>query len=154
VAFYAPPLIPLLPVFHVLCTAIIATGEHAIVHFALHEFCSSLHHFTGETVTSGDPNEMSGLLGYGSSQWTSVGISLAYGISFENVPTASASAAQVIATDHLDATLLDMTTLNLRAVSFGDSTVAPTVESSPPVGTKVFNALVDLRPTKNLLVRV
>src|SRR5207248_133734 len=57
------------------------------------------------------------------------------------------------ATDHLDAVNLDMTTLNLESITFADQVVTPTIENSPPVGKKEFDAEVPM-PDRPLTVRI
>ncbi len=116
--------------------------------------CDLTGKLLGESITSNDPNALSGTLGYGQSFWSSGVSPLAYNVFFENMPTASAPAAEVLVTDHLDAMKLDMTTVNLQSITFANQTVTPTLDVSLPVGMRQFNADVDLRPAKNLIVRI
>jgi len=107
-----------------------------------------------EIITSGDPNDLDGPLGYSDLRWTSATQWIRYGVYFENMPMATAPAAEIIVNDHLDATKLDMTTVNLQSITFANQIVTPTLEVSLPVGVRQFNADVDLRPAKNLIVRI
>ena len=73
---------------------------------------------------------------------------LSYTITFENQPTATLPAQQIVITDQLDATKVDLSTFALGPVALGDAYV------SVPAGVTVFTHDVDLRPGKDLLVRV
>src|SRR5205823_5871232 len=95
---------------------------------------------TVTVVTANDPNGLGGPGGFGGPAWLPSGQPITYSAFFENEPTASASAAQVIVTDHLDPLTLDLTSVNLGAISFAGQTVTPTIENSPPAGLRQFNA--------------
>ena len=69
-------------------------------------------------------------------------------ILFENKPVATAAAQTVVITDQLDATKVDLSTLSLGLIAFGDKTVIP------PSGAKEFTTDVDLRPGNDLIVRI
>jgi hypothetical protein len=71
-----------------------------------------------------------------------------YGIMFENVPSATAPAHEVRITDQLDPSRLDLNSLELGAVYFGDTLVAP------PPHLQSWDTVVDLRPANNLLVSI
>lgn len=74
---------------------------------------------------------------------------LRYAIHFENDPVlATAPAQEVVVTDPLDADKLDLASFSLGPISFGDEQVFPVS------GAKEFDGEVDLRPERNLLVRI
>jgi WD40 repeat protein len=108
----------------------------------------------GAVLTSSDPNELAGSLGYSDVHWVSVRQPLRHAMFFENIPMAMLPATQVIVTNHLDVARVDMTTIALQSISVGDKSITPTADVSLPVGKREFNADVDLRPDKNLLVHV
>lgn len=112
--------------------------------------CSSLAY--GELVlvsgTSHDPNDKVGSRGAGQARYLSGEEPLRYSIFFENIETASLPAQQVVVTDQLDATKVDLSTFGLGPIAFGERTVVP------PPGVSDFSSDVDLRPVKNLIVRV
>jgi RHS repeat-associated protein len=74
------------------------------------------------TAGSFDPNSMIGPKGYGSGIFVSGSALtlLPYQIDFENSPTATAPAQQVVITDMLDPNL-DLSTLQLTEIAFGDT---------------------------------
>ena len=61
---------------------------------------------------------------------------------------ATAPAQQVVVTDQLDTTNLDLTTFTLGPISFGNDQVAP------PSARQQFLTGVDLRPTQNIQVEI
>ena len=99
-------------------------------------------------IGSFDPNLKTGSQGIGELAYISCKEPLLYTISFENQETATAPAQEVIVTDQLDIEKMDLTTLSLRPMTFGDKQVVP------PPGRSSFAADVDLRPGQNLIVRV
>lgn len=99
-----------------------------------------------EDVDSTDPNDK---VGPGGIQGIIDGNQpLPYVVFFENVATATAPAQEVVVTDQLDATTLDLATFALGPIAFGDTLV------TPPPGSGTFATDVDLRPAKDLLVRI
>lgn len=74
---------------------------------------------TIRVVGSADPNDKSGLTGSGSPRWIAGSETLAYTIDFENVPTATAPAQQVVVTDSLSP-LIDWRTVELGDIRFND----------------------------------
>lgn len=67
-----------------------------------------------------DPNDKAGPTGDGSTNhYIQAGIPMTYQVEFENQPTASLAAAQVVITDQLDATKLDLSTFTIGSISFG-----------------------------------
>jgi hypothetical protein len=74
--------------------------------------------------------------------------SVPYSVRFENLETASADAQQVVVVDALDLAAFDPATASLDAITFGD------VRLVPPPGLASYSTEVDLRPMRNVLVRV
>jgi hypothetical protein len=97
---------------------------------------------------SGDPNDKVGPSGYGKKHHIARGEHLPYTVLFENVPTASAPAHDVKITDQLDPSKVDLSTLSLGPVYFGDRV------ASPPSGAQAWTDSVDLRPAKNMIVSI
>jgi hypothetical protein len=104
------------------------------------------------TVASLDPNDKKGLVGVGTSRYIPAGGLPSYAIYFENKPTATAAAQDVIITDQLDLTRLDINTVTLGPIGFTDKLVTPA--SIPLVALGAYITTVDLRPANNLVVRV
>jgi trimeric autotransporter adhesin len=98
---------------------------------------------TVSVVGSVDPNDKLGLAGTLSGQ-----VVLPYSIRFENFATATAPAQDVIVTDQLDGSVLDLGTVSLDQIAFGNRRIFP------PPGLASYSTTVDLRPEKNLLVNV
>ena len=100
--------------------------------------------------TSGDPNDMIGPSGAGTVHWVqgSQRLPYTYTAIFQNEATASAPAYQVLVTDKLDGTKLDLATVTLGPVRFGNHVV------TPPAGVQVWSTRVDLRPAQNAFVDV
>lgn len=100
-------------------------------------------------VFSLDPNDKIGSAGVDVTRFLSSEEPLRYSVFFENVESATAPAQDVVITDQLDASKLDFDTFSLGPISFGvDKLVVP------PPGLSEFTTNVDLRPQKNLIVRV
>jgi hypothetical protein len=95
-----------------------------------------------------DPNEKIGAVGIGTDRYVSKLEPLRYAVFFENQPTATAPAQEVVIIDQLDMSKLDLATLNLGPISFGTRTIVPLP------GRQEFATDVDLRPETNLLVRI
>ncbi|MCA1686799.1 MAG: hypothetical protein LC745_12690, partial [Planctomycetia bacterium] len=93
-------------------------------------------------ILSHDPNEKDGSLGSGAAHFVTGAEPLRYLVSFENTPTASAPAQEVVVTDQLDTTHDDLSTFSLGPISFGSSVVVP------PTGLSDYTTDVDLRPAK------
>lgn len=96
-----------------------------------------------------DPNELVGPAGAGSQHYISGDGRFGYSVFFANKPDATAPAQNVVVTDRLDTSKFDLSTFSFGRVSFGDSSFV-----SSPFGQKSLNVDVDLRPAKNLIVRV
>ncbi|MBI4547656.1 MAG: VCBS repeat-containing protein [Ignavibacteriae bacterium] len=101
-----------------------------------------------ENVTSNDPNDKVGRSGYGPRKLISLDAELPYVIFFENVDTASAEAQEVFITDTLSRDKVEFHTLSFGPITFGDTII------SPPQAAHQFTTDVDLRPRKNLIVRI
>ena len=99
-----------------------------------------------------DPNAISGPAGTGAAQYITAASPLGYTVFFENEPTATAAAAQVVVTDQVDTTRFDLSTLTLGPITFpGFSGITP--PSVPLQSLGGFSTQVSL-PTTNLLVNV
>lgn len=107
-----------------------------------------------EIVTSNDPNDKVGGNGSGTSRWLSGNESLRYTAFFENKPTATADAQDVVIIDQLDLSKIDLATLSLSPITFVDKLVTPLPNFNPLLGSNEFNAQVDLRPSRNLIVKI
>jgi len=100
------------------------------------------------TPVSVDPNDKTGPAGVGTARFLGGGVPLQYNIQFENLATATAPAQQVVITDKLDPSVVDLSTLSLGPISFGDRTV------TPPPRISDYGVAVDLRPTKSVVVSI
>jgi len=101
-----------------------------------------------KALASYDPNEKRGPNGYGTENCINQTNNLPYIISFENKSNATAAAQEVFVADTLDTSVYDIEKFSFTAFAFGDTTV-------------YFNGFnqnivsdVDLRPKKNLIVRL
>jgi len=108
---------------------------------------------TVEIIIPNDPNDKIGSQGVGVGRWLSGDEPLRYSIFFENKPTATALAQDVVVTDQLDRVELDLPTLNLGPITFLDKIVIPP-HNIPLAVTGQFNTDVDLRPANNIIVRI
>ncbi len=108
----------------------------------------SCKRFPLKRAKASDPNDKTGPLGGGDAHAITTSVPLRYVIEFENEPTATAPAAEVVVTDQLDPDLVDLATLSLGPIDFGSHQVIP------PPGSTSFTQDVDLRPDTNLLVRI
>jgi hypothetical protein len=95
-----------------------------------------------------DPNEKVGTQGVGGQHYITGEDPVNYSVFFENKPDATAPAQSVVITDQLDTSKLNISTFSLGAFSFGDTVVAV------PPGLSDYTTDVDLRPAKNLIVRI
>ncbi|WP_461080469.1 DUF7619 domain-containing protein [Spirosoma flavus] len=99
-------------------------------------------------VSSQDPNDKLGPAGAGKARYVAAENTLNYTIRFENYASASAAAQYVEVLDTLDQTKFDLSTFQ-----FGHFNVADTNFYAPP-GRKYYLRDWDLRPTKNLILRM
>jgi uncharacterized repeat protein (TIGR01451 family) len=94
-----------------------------------------------------DPNEKFGSSGVGSPRYVQ-GAILPYEVAFENKAVATAPAQEVVITDQLDTARFDLLTFEVGPITFGETVVIP------PPGRRHFSSDVDLRPAKDLILRV
>ena len=99
-------------------------------------------------VLGKDPNEKTGAQGAGAARFVVGDDALRYTITFENLETASAAAQEVIITDQLDGSMVDLDTFSLGPIAFGDRRV------TPPPGLSRYSTSVDLRPGNDLIVAI
>jgi hypothetical protein len=100
-------------------------------------------------VESHDPNKKIGTKGAGEPNYVPGDRALTYSIFFENDPNkATAPAQEVVITDRLDPNKVDIGTVSLGPISFGDRQIIPAW------GLNNYAADVDLRPGKDLIVHV
>ena len=99
-------------------------------------------------VRSIDPNDKVGSQGAATGKYISGEEPLRYVIFFENLAAASAPAQEVVITDPLDVTSLDLSTMSLGPIAFGDKEIVPRP------GLSEFTNDVDLRPGKNIVLRI
>jgi Beta-propeller repeat len=105
-----------------------------------------------------DPNSLVGSPGVGGQRWVPGAQTLAYAISFENEPTATAPAQQVIVAQSLGANV-NLGTLTLLGITIPNGAAnvqvyVPSTSFDPTAGVNEFTTNVDLRPNQNLLVNV
>ncbi|MGA8028717.1 MAG: NHL repeat-containing protein [Bryobacteraceae bacterium] len=103
-------------------------------------------------VSSIDPNDIIGPLGYGASGWITGQRPFQYAVFFGNADTATAPAQYALITDQFDPTKLNLNTLVLQFISFGNNQV--TAPNVPLVTLGTFSTSVDLRPTTDLIVNI
>ncbi|MFI5460385.1 MAG: RHS repeat-associated core domain-containing protein [Isosphaerales bacterium] len=96
---------------------------------------------------AGDPNDIVGPAGYGSPGFIQPGGEFPYHIDFENKPTATAPAAQVVVTDQLDPNL-NWSTFQLGTIHFNTYTV------TVPAGRTFYQTRVDATATLGVYVDV
>jgi len=101
-----------------------------------------------DPITAGDPNGKVGSAGSGDSHYISMQQPVRYSIFFENVATASAAAQQVVVTDSIDGTKLNLGSLRLGPIIVGNHVITP-----PPFSTQ-FSGDIDLRPDQDLIARI
>ncbi len=99
-------------------------------------------------VNSLDPNDKYGPAGVGPARYVGGSSLMPYAIVFENKPSATAPAQQVVITDQLDKNTLDLSTFGLGPIAFGN------IRVDPPPGLSQYSTDVDLRAANNLIVRV
>jgi hypothetical protein len=97
---------------------------------------------------SWDPNDKVGTEGIDAARFVTGAVELPYAVYFENLPTASLPARDVVITDQLDPALVDLGTFSFGPIAFGDELI------TPPAGLTQFIVDVDLRPAKPVFVRV
>jgi hypothetical protein len=115
-------------------------------------FVTSFRLFNTAGATSIDPNEKVGSQGVGATRHVSDQEPLRYSVFFENKVSAGAAAQDVVITDVIDVSRINLSTLVLGSIAFADKIITPPELPLSAVGT--YSATVDLRPVNNLLVRV
>jgi hypothetical protein len=120
------------------------------------------HNLDVTTVTSIDPNSLTGPAGYGTPNYVAANTLLSYIINFENAPTATAPAKRVVITDQLDPNL-NWSTLQLTGVGFGDTNIVIPPDSqfyqaTVPVTENdqsfVVDIIISFNPTTGVLSAV
>jgi hypothetical protein len=106
-----------------------------------------------EYLAPGDPNRLDGPNGIGGVRWVAGQHPLTYAVSFENEPSASAPAQNVVITNPLDANI-DLSSLKLIAINIPGVQVPIPPTFVPATGLNEISTSVDLRPSQNLLVNV
>ena len=102
---------------------------------------------SGTTGGSIDPNGKSGNAGdMSSSHYIGGTAPLPYIVYFENQPTATLPAAQVVVTDQLDPTKINLNSVTLGSFNFGSNTI------NPPAGVNNFDSTYNIN--SSLSVRV
>lgn len=99
-------------------------------------------------VSSYDPNVKEGPGGFTSEKYISGLLPSYFTIKFENVNTATAPALEINLIDTIDASVFDLSSFKFTGFGFGDTTVYFPFERNE------FATDVDLRPVKNVIVRV
>ncbi|MGA2581371.1 MAG: SBBP repeat-containing protein [Bryobacteraceae bacterium] len=105
-----------------------------------------------------DPNNFVGSAGVGGQRWIGLRQALSYAVSFQNEPTATGPAQQVVMTQPLGANV-NLSTLRLTGIVIpnGSSNIevpVPPGSFNPAAGLDEFTTNVDLRPTQSLFVNV
>jgi hypothetical protein len=94
-----------------------------------------------------DPNYKSGSVGDGSASHYVTGLTpFTYIVGFENEPAATLPASQVVVTDQLDPTKVDLATLTLGQIQFGTNVI------NLPPGTSIYNTTYNLSPTLHVRI--
>ncbi|MCB9241203.1 MAG: hypothetical protein H6608_08725 [Flavobacteriales bacterium] len=104
--------------------------------------------FDSRTVTSMDPNEITGPVGFGSDGYVGVDANMFYTVYFENKDSATAPATEVVVYDTINKDHLDFTTFSFNNIVIADSTYA--VQGF----AQKFRLLIDMAPRINCLVQV
>jgi len=114
--------------------------------------CSGFRQLPVAIVGSIDPNEKVGPTGVGDAGYLTGSAPLTFMISFENSSEASAPAQEVIVTDQLDPTKVDLGSISLGPITFAGTTVAILPGQSEFVHPGVpFDVVADLNENGNLL---
>ena len=134
----------------ILALSVTAVVDGALTLYAEYTAGQSLQHavssLSGTNVTSLDPNDLIGPPGAKAPRYISTNGALSYAIYYSNEISATAPAQKVTITDQLDTTKYDLSTFNLGPISLGEQTIFP------PLFSRDFSTVVDLRPTTDLLV--
>ncbi|MBK8443370.1 MAG: T9SS type A sorting domain-containing protein [Sphingobacteriales bacterium] len=103
-----------------------------------------------QVATSMDPNDKIGIIGTDNLNYIKGDVAIPYTIYFENVDSASASASEVLITDVIDTTVLDINSVKFTDFGFGGNISS----FGEFIGETTFSQDVDLRPEINTIVRV
>ncbi len=98
-------------------------------------------------LLAGDPNDLSGPVGFGNAGYVQSGQTFPYTVEFQNEPTASAAAQTVVVTQQLDPNL-DWSTFQLTNFSFGSYSI------NIPAGQTSYSTRVDATATVGLFVDI
>jgi hypothetical protein len=105
-----------------------------------------------------DPNNLVGPPGVGGQRWMAGAQALSYVVSFNNEPTATAPAQQVVVTQPLgpSVNLSSVALLGITVPNGSNDVQVPVPAGSfnPAAGVDEFSTNVDLRPNQSLLVNV
>jgi PKD repeat protein len=101
-----------------------------------------------QSSSSFDPNEKLGPSNVTGINYVQSLPQIPYTVMFENVDSAGLAAQEVIVYDTLDKEHLDLSTFELNSFNFADRTF------NIPPGLQNYSVDVDLRPEKNLIVRI
>ncbi len=101
-----------------------------------------------QSSNSYDPNEKLGPSNVTGINYVQSSSKLPFIVMFENVDSAALAAQEVIVYDTLDKQHLDLRTFELTSFNFADKTF------NIPPGLQEYSVDVDLRPEKNLIVRI
>ena len=104
---------------------------------------------TVKPVASNDPNLKVGPTASVSGNYNQGKSTFNYTIYFENLNTATAPAQEVVVIDTLDKNVFDLASFKLNGSAFGKDFSNKIVE-----GLNAYSTNIDLRPAKNLIVRV
>ncbi len=94
-----------------------------------------------------DPNDKAGPNGDGSSSRYIKSRPITYNVAFENKPAATAPASQVIVTDQLDPTKVDLASLSLGTLGFGSTVI------NPPAGVSNFSTTDKINSSLNVRIQ-
>ncbi len=101
----------------------------------------------GSSGGSVDPNYKTGSFGdLSTSAYVEAVKPLTYTVGFENEPTATLPAANVVVTDQLDPSKVDLSTLTLGTISFGSTVI------TLPTGTSIYNTTQPASSTLNVRI--
>ena len=124
------------------CQAVAATTS------AINDCTKFIVQIIVEIRASSDPNAKDGPTGAGSPLWISGTIPAPYTVEFENLPTASAPAGQVVITDQINPQLFNLSSFSFGPISFGSTTL------TPASGSHSYSTMVSLQPAQNTIVSV
>lgn len=120
-----------------------------VITLANDDNCREIYQeITTDVLNSADPNDKIGAHGVGAERYVTGEDGTGYTIFFENKPEATAPAHEVLIIDQLDKSKLDLDSFELGSISFGDTLV------TPPARMSSWTTDVDMRPAKELIVRI